>query len=120
MTLLRILIAVIHPQLSRSHGEGVTYKLVNFYTIPRGELGINLRADIFSSSKELDALQDNRLKNDRLIGIIFLSLFIITLVQVQVEVRYQGQHHCKDWLRKVIKHSLTRRKCLYIFSTDYI
>ena len=56
MTLLLILIPVSPPQVSLGHGVGITYEFVKKSTMPRGSLGINLRANIFGASNESDEL----------------------------------------------------------------
>ena len=55
---------VISPQVHRWYGIWVINKFVKRSIIPRGEPGINSRANVFGASEELDALQDNRLKKN--------------------------------------------------------
>ena len=77
MTLLYILSPTIPPQVPISRGIGVVNKFVKRSTTSRDESVINLRANIFGASNESDALQDNRMKNDHLLDVPFLSLYAI-------------------------------------------
>ena len=62
MALLHMFIYASPPQVSLSHGTGVTDEFVKLSTTPRGKSGINLHAQIFGTIHELDVLQDNYLK----------------------------------------------------------
>ena len=79
MTLVHILIIGRPPHKSRSHGVGVTYRLVKLSMIPRDKLGINLRANIFGNSNESYKFQDNHLGNNNPIGVPFTSLYAVKL-----------------------------------------
>ena len=83
MTLLHILIPARSPQVSCSHGVGVTYEFIKFSMISRVELGIHLPVNIVGASNESDAFQDNRLKNDNPISVPFP-------ISYYVKIRYEG------------------------------
>ena len=79
MALLHMFIYASPPQVSFSHGTGVTDEFVKLSTNPRGKSGINLHANIFVTINELDVLQDNYLKNNHPISVPFRSLYAIEL-----------------------------------------
>ena len=94
MTLLTALDPVSSPWVPPNDGVSVVYKFVKRTTIPAVESIIGLCANIFGASDELDALQDNCLKNYHTIGVPLLSL-------------YDAKNHCKDLDKKIT--NLTRR-----------
>ena len=83
MALLLALDPVSSPCITPNDGASVVYKFVKSTMIPAVESKIGLCKNIFGASDELDALQDNCLKNDHPIGVPLLSL-------------YDAKLHCKD------------------------
>ena len=82
-----MLLLVFNPanllQIPCSNCVGFVYKFIKCSMISGGELGLNLRANIFGVSHKSDALQDNRLKNDHPFGVPFLRSY-------DVELRCEG------------------------------
>ena len=79
MNFLLALVPAIPPQVRCSRGVGVVYKFVICTIIPEVELELDLRVNIFFTSDESDALQDNRLKNDHPLGVTLPSLYAAQL-----------------------------------------
>ena len=67
------------PQVSCIGSVEVTYEYVTLSTIPRVKSGINSRAIISDASNESDALQDNFLRINHLIGVPLLSSYTVDL-----------------------------------------
>ena len=83
--LLRVFIPAGSPQVHCSRGVGFIYKFVEFSAVPQVDSDIDLCANLFGTSYEADALQNNHLKNDHPLGIPFLNLYDANLL-----------HECRD------------------------
>ena len=83
MAFLLALYPVISPQVPRSRGVCAVYYFIKLNTITAVELELDSRTNIFGASDRLDALQDDRLKNNHLPGVPLPILYAVKL-------------HCKD------------------------
>ena len=63
-------IAVRPLQIYYIPNVGVTYKFIRCFAVPRVESSINLRANSFGASYEMELVQDNRLKTYHTIGVL--------------------------------------------------
>ena len=79
MTLILALGPTRPAQVPHSCGVGVIYEFVKGTTILGVDLKLNLHGNVFGTRDELDVLQDNRLKNNHLIRVPFLSLYTVDL-----------------------------------------
>ena len=79
MTLLQILSPMGSPLVPCSRGIGVVYKLVKWSAVPQVESNIDSCANIFGCSYEVDALQNNHLKNNCLLSVPFPTLYAVKL-----------------------------------------
>ena len=79
MTLLRVLIPAVYPQVPRSRGVGFLYKFFERSADPQVESIIDSSANIFDTSYKADALQNNRLKNDLSLSVPFMTSYAVAL-----------------------------------------
>ena len=79
MTLLLALGPEIPPHAPYGRGVGLVYKFFKRTMIPEVKPELDLRANISGASDELEALQDNRLKNDHPLGILLPRLYTVKL-----------------------------------------
>ena len=77
MTLLWILIPSGFPQVHHRQGVGFIHKFVERFAVPQADPGIDSRENSFGASYEADMLQNNRLKNDYLISVTFLTSYVV-------------------------------------------
>ena len=75
MTLLLTLDPASSPQVPHSCGVSVDYDFVRKTMITEVESELNLLVNIFGTSDGSDALQDDWLKNDHLIGVPLLRSY---------------------------------------------
>ena len=66
-------------QVTYNCGVGAVYEFVKCTTIIEEESELNLRANIFGTSNESDALLDNQLKNNHLLGVPLPSLYVVNI-----------------------------------------
>ena len=71
MALLCVLSPPGYLQVHHNCGIGLIYKFVERSAVPQVDLDIDFLADIFGTSYEADALQNNRPKNDFPLSIQF-------------------------------------------------
>ena len=79
MVLFLTLVPASLPQVPHGRIVSVIYKFSQRTTIPGVESEIYLRANIFGTSDNLDELQDNRMKNNRLLRVLLLSFYAVKL-----------------------------------------
>ena len=67
------------PQVFCGRDVHVVHRFIKLATILAFKLKLDLRANMFDGIKGLGALQDDRLKNDHLIGVPLTSSYAIEL-----------------------------------------
>ena len=79
MTLLLAFYSVRSTQLPRSRGVSVVQELVKRTTISEVETELNIGENIFDASYESNSLQDDQLKNYRLLRVSLPNLCAIEI-----------------------------------------
>ena len=78
MMLLNALVNSRPPQECHIYGVGVTYKFIKQSAVPQFQLSIILRANIYDTSYDSYALQNNHIKI-HMFGITLPTLYVIKL-----------------------------------------